>query len=205
MAHQGIPTWYAGVRFRSRLESRWAAFFDLVGWPWLYEPLDLAGYIPDFLLPLGWGGEEKPLLVEVKPAQYVTELPAYASKILSSGWDGEALIVGGAIFEQYESGHDVPGVLLGADGSMGLARMFHCGECGRLSFAVCPGISIDAAGNITHHGLRPRQPCRLCGGTGEVSMGGHCVGSDTSDRLRSAVEAWTRAGNIVQWHGGAGA
>lgn len=45
-----IPTMYAGVQFRSRLEARWAAFFDLVGWKWEYEPFDLEGYIPDFRL-----------------------------------------------------------------------------------------------------------------------------------------------------------
>lgn len=43
-----IPTMYAGVQFRSRLEARWAAFFDIVGLKWDYEPFDLAGWIPDF-------------------------------------------------------------------------------------------------------------------------------------------------------------
>lgn len=45
-----IPTMYAGVQFRSRLEAKWAAFFDLIGWKWEYEPFDLPGYIPDFLI-----------------------------------------------------------------------------------------------------------------------------------------------------------
>lgn len=44
------PTTYADVRFRSRLEARWAAFFDLAGWKWEYEPLDLKGWVPDFVL-----------------------------------------------------------------------------------------------------------------------------------------------------------
>jgi hypothetical protein len=57
---EAIPTTYAGVRFRSRLEARWAAFFDLLGFEWEYEPLDLAGYIPDFVVC-------RRLLVEVKP------------------------------------------------------------------------------------------------------------------------------------------
>jgi hypothetical protein len=47
-----IPTTYAGVRFRSRLEARWAATFDLLGWEWAYEPYDLNGWIPDFVLTL---------------------------------------------------------------------------------------------------------------------------------------------------------
>jgi hypothetical protein len=45
-----IPTIYNGVQFRSRLEAKWAAFFDLLGWHWHYEPLDLDGWIPDFLI-----------------------------------------------------------------------------------------------------------------------------------------------------------
>lgn len=55
-----IETEYRGAIFRSRLEARWAAFFDLVKWPWVYEPLDLNGWIPDFML-------GRDLLVEVKP------------------------------------------------------------------------------------------------------------------------------------------
>lgn len=42
------PTTYAGVNFRSRLEARWAAFFNCMKWPWKYEPLDLESWTPDF-------------------------------------------------------------------------------------------------------------------------------------------------------------
>jgi hypothetical protein len=54
---------------RSRLEARWAAFFDLVGWKWEYEPFDLEGWIPDFKV----SGPKGSLLVEVKPNS--TDLP----------------------------------------------------------------------------------------------------------------------------------
>lgn len=64
MTIHGIPTLYNGARFRSRLEARWAAFFDLVGWKWDYEPFDLPGWIPDFII---HGDRERVLLVEVKP------------------------------------------------------------------------------------------------------------------------------------------
>ena len=60
---KAIPTTYAGVNFRSRLEARWAAFFDLVGWEWDYEPFDLNGWTPDFLLKTSIGH----VLAEVKP------------------------------------------------------------------------------------------------------------------------------------------
>lgn len=61
-----IETRYAGCRFRSRLEARWAVFLDTLGIAWEYEPQGyLVGpkrrpYLPDFWLP----GER--LWVEVK-------------------------------------------------------------------------------------------------------------------------------------------
>jgi hypothetical protein len=49
-----IPTRYAGCRFRSRLEARWAVFFDAMGIEWQYEPqgykVGKRPYLPDFLL-----------------------------------------------------------------------------------------------------------------------------------------------------------
>lgn len=65
----GIETLYNGVRFRSRLEARWAAFFDALCWRWEYEPFDCAGYIPDFLLLI-----ERPIVVDVKPIATGNEL-----------------------------------------------------------------------------------------------------------------------------------
>jgi hypothetical protein len=60
-----IPTLYRGRQYRSRLEARWAAFFDLLGWNAEYEPFDLGKWSPDFMLassPNALGP-----LVEVKP------------------------------------------------------------------------------------------------------------------------------------------
>lgn len=60
---KAYPTTYKGVRFRSRLEATWAAFFDQVGWQWEYEPADLGRWSPDFSLCGAFGQ----ILVEVKP------------------------------------------------------------------------------------------------------------------------------------------
>jgi hypothetical protein len=54
-----IETKYAGCKFRSRLEARWAVFFDSIGIKWQYEPqgFETGGfkYLPDFRLPgIGW-------------------------------------------------------------------------------------------------------------------------------------------------------
>jgi hypothetical protein len=62
-----IETQYKGYRFRSRLEARWAVFFDALGIEWEYEKegfnLGNAGwYLPDFWLPT-YG-----VFVEIKPS-----------------------------------------------------------------------------------------------------------------------------------------
>jgi hypothetical protein len=44
------PTLYKGQTFRSRLEEKWAAFFDILEWEWVYEPFDLGGWSPDFAI-----------------------------------------------------------------------------------------------------------------------------------------------------------
>lgn len=56
-----IPTEYRGRIYRSRLEARWAAFFDRLGLAHEYEPFDLGAWSPDFLL------TDINTLVEVKP------------------------------------------------------------------------------------------------------------------------------------------
>lgn len=50
---KAIQTRYGGCHFRSRLEARWAVFFDALGLKWEYEPegFDLGDgvyYLPDF-------------------------------------------------------------------------------------------------------------------------------------------------------------
>lgn len=61
-----IQTYYKGYHFRSRLEARWAVFFDALGLSWEYEPegydLGPAGYyLPDFWLP------DLKYWIEIKP------------------------------------------------------------------------------------------------------------------------------------------
>ena len=61
---ESIQTIYKERNYRSRLEAKWAAFFDLCGWRYEYEPLDLNGWFPDFAL---YGDKGNRILVEVKP------------------------------------------------------------------------------------------------------------------------------------------
>lgn len=53
MSIQAIQTRYKGYHFRSRLEARWAVFFDALGYKWEYEPEGFVlpsghQYLPDF-------------------------------------------------------------------------------------------------------------------------------------------------------------
>jgi hypothetical protein len=61
-----IETAYRGVIFRSRLEARWALFFDWLKVRWFYEfegfRLPSGNYVPDFWLP-----DVKKTWVEIKP------------------------------------------------------------------------------------------------------------------------------------------
>ncbi len=164
--HRGIPT----TRFRSRIEARWAAFFDLMGWPWEYEPLDLAGYVPDFVLTIGSGPG---LLVEVKGEMTMEELAANRPKIEGSGWAGEAMIVGGRLFE--DDGAAVLGVLFGDSFGMAghdVAIVGVCGACGK---------RLPSARDGSWH-------CRGCGARKP----------DAVD-LAEVRAVWRAAGNAVQW------
>lgn len=170
-----IETTYADTRFRSRLEARWAVFFDLVGWPWLYEPLDLDGYIPDFVLQF-----HRPLLIEVKPAVVCADLTAHTAKIEVSGWRDDALVVGAALWKHAVCCDELQIGLLGEaliDGfGWGPGVLFRCGQCRAIS--------------IYHEERSSR--CRVRG----CHDGDDHLGYIAADLLTSL---WAEAGNVVRW------
>ena len=94
------PTKYKGIQFRSRLEARWAAYFDQRGWLWTYEPFDLIGYSPDFSLSEYEVINDAKVctapnvLVEVKPATKLGQLGPPVARILKAGWKGPWMVVG---------------------------------------------------------------------------------------------------------------
>lgn len=104
---KAIETSYNGYRFRSRLEARWAVFFDAIGVKYEYEPegfeLPSGRYLPDFWVP------EWRTWLEVKPEDGITtQARVFAEELcLGSGYpvlisdgvpkkhlQGEALFVG---------------------------------------------------------------------------------------------------------------
>ena len=67
---KAIETSYKGYLFRSRLEARWAVFFDALGLVWEYEregfELDGLRYLPDFWL------SQVSMWAEVKPVAFTS-------------------------------------------------------------------------------------------------------------------------------------
>lgn len=88
-----IETNYKGYRFRSRLEARWAVFFETLDVRWEYEPQgydlgDLGFYLPDF-----WLSTVK-MFAEVKPEDYTASDHARCHA-LAAATDTSVLILNG--------------------------------------------------------------------------------------------------------------
>lgn len=193
-----IQTEYRGALFRSRLEARWAAFFDLIGWQWTYEPFDGDMYIPDFLI---HGRRE--LLVEVKPDMSGEGLERHAERVtqsLAGHWSKDILILGGSPVCIDASSHaDAtsagPGVLLEYFNNQfdmpewvpSAALWAACAGCGRLavfhpimSFQCRPCSCYDGDRFITY--VAERRP----------SHSDH-------DLLRQIENLWNAAHRVTRW------
>lgn len=66
-------TSYNGINFRSKLEAQWAAFFDLLKWKYSYEPYELNGKVPDFIIQCDAPHyNTQSLIIEVKPDIFIS-------------------------------------------------------------------------------------------------------------------------------------
>lgn len=93
MTIKAIETSYKGYRFRSRLEARWAVFFDAMGIEWQYETegfeLSRCRYLPDFWLP------KAEVFIEVKPGEdYVPPKWIYVAGKVTGSWRDELSLQG---------------------------------------------------------------------------------------------------------------
>lgn len=80
MGISAINTRYKGYNFRSRLEARWAIFFDALELEWEYEKegyrLASCNYLPDFWFPeLNCFAEVKPKVFTIEEYQKCIQLP----------------------------------------------------------------------------------------------------------------------------------
>ena len=100
-----IETKYAGRYFRSRLEARWAIWFDVMNIRWEYENQGFSigddRYLPDFELP------DFNCYVEIKPAHISREDDDRIRRIMKN-WNGSSrdmelwVILGSPAFGQYK-------------------------------------------------------------------------------------------------------
>lgn len=166
------PTVYGGRQYRSRLEAKWAAFFDRLGWQYEYEPIDLGGWSPDFAL-FGLGG---PVYVEVKPISR----PDRDTAQKMSQQPGEHLLLGLAPF--------APGAWLNGRSLgwfvNGAVNKFHAGQEGGPVCIMHSPLGYDFC--CYHHAYSGRLTFYYEGNLCEAD-------AQRIDRL------WSDAANAVQW------
>jgi hypothetical protein len=170
---KAIETKFKGYTFRSRLEARWAAMFELLGWQWDYEPVDFNGWIPDFAI---YG----------KTLVYVEFPQDVADRIGRSGCKDEVLILGQrpeikSEDEIWEEKHFF--------GWLGEHY-----EDDEMEWGLCP------IGYFWPP--EPRQPwigfCSLYGGYDDRITGKY-DGSHPIDAKEKVVELWARAHEATRW------
>jgi hypothetical protein len=151
-------------------------------WQWDYEPVDLAGWIPDFII-----HGVKPIYVEVKPIfQFDPALGAEIEDTLGLRFDGpyqehEGLIVGAVL-------------LRNGPGGPGLGWLWD--KHGR------PSQVFQLPGSL---GGKPRYGLYASGTfSGEYSHAADLISGEyahTGDAIDFPA-FWRAAGNAVQWRGG---
>jgi hypothetical protein len=107
------PVKYRGIKYRTRLEARWAAFFHHLRWDYTYDPLGNGS--PTFLV---HGGEGDPFFVEVTEATTEEEYLARGEALDASR---PVVVVGVTPLPPLLDGPSALGVLRGARGSVTLA------------------------------------------------------------------------------------
>lgn len=197
---RSYPTNFEGTQFRSRLEARWAAFFDLKGWRWEYEPFDLDGYIPDFVILA-----KRPILVEVKPlfwsdascaSKADDKLEACGTcwwcvsrKLTRSGWNkGDIWLVGvSAVLD--ETGYPKAGWHGQPNGAVDVANGAAPFGWGEANWGWC-----DECQTVTVVNDSFRWDCSFCG----TFLGKRFVIHNDVETERTKLD-WRQAGNRTQW------
>ena len=186
---KAIPTAYRGTNYRSRLEARWAAFFDLCEWDAEYEPVDFQGWIPDFALL----GERDVVYVEVKPIVYFC--PNTREKIDRSGCKDEVLLLGMtvAIKDSEAEGHPSCFGWLREMGEMHEGA----GWWMPAAFGRWAGSDSQLKNPGGRYGF-----CSAWGSFGDRITGcydGGCWGGGDMDPELKLQEIWRESGNLTQW------
>lgn len=194
-SRSGIPTVYGATRFRSRLEARYAALFDVLEWPWVYEPIDAEGYIPDFLIQ-----GERPMFVEVGPCITRADYTDKSEKADAAIEDlrQDVLVVGASPLPRFSRGWPFTP-------QAGLLGEFWSHDTHDPDWCLtdCQARTDFGWGNALWTTCRT---CRAVGITHEdfshvVRPCGHHPGGHIDNLEVDMTRRWEWAGNRVQWKG----
>lgn len=200
---KAYPTVYKGMRYRSRLEAKWSAFFDVLGWQFQYEPEDLGSWSPDFQL-ITAGGLH-PVFIEVKPISAFDRPTADRMERAAAGrGQSNVLLVGIAPLlpaSSAETPDDAIGIWesSGADVGWGtfISEPPSACECRFLPVSIAP------TGSSAFDGK-----CDLFGYPHECGwLSGNARAHDRAPpwawrkHTRRLPLMWAEACNAVQWHG----
>lgn len=158
---------------------------NCIGWEdwWDYEPIDLAGYIPDFVITPPSAPQ---FILEVKPALTWEELESHPDlvKIQQSGWKGEVLVVGTQPIWYTDCG-DAIGLLA---------------ERVEDQFAWGPALCMFCE-NMDGGGFRysAMDFCHGTHGYNHRCCGSYDGNSCVLDRSDMPWRAWKAAGNTTRW------
>ena len=142
---KAIQTRYNGHHFRSRLEARWAVFFDAAGIKWVYEPeafeFDGVRYMPDFYLPdvrvtMAWSrGKNIGAYFEVKPTMPNNDYLAILERFSLSTLTNLALSTAGRVTPFfYENDNPVDRT----EHQPACSQFIKCSTCGLVSITLDP-------------------------------------------------------------------
>lgn len=203
------PTIYKNRLFRSRLEARWATMFDKLGWKWEYEPYDIAGWSPDFIIK-----GRTDLLVEVKP---ITEFNEEVAKKMVKAVPEKELLMLGCIFPVQEiQGWPIIGWLREWPWPKTCIGV-ECGECGhnpqkprKINRGECEKIKVGFWGK----GIIGRiPPMKTYGINGDKTCEDYISGKMNKDNLihfygdnlptlfkKELSQFWQQAGNATRFY-----
>jgi hypothetical protein len=123
-----IPTLYDDTQYRSRLEARWAFFFDEIGVSYVYEPhaLGSTSYVPDFFAHnLVFG---KTAIIEIKPKTPNDDYIKYLKSVRKPGLSTFFILVGDPSFYQPN------GIYIYGDNGNYEKKSFSFSKCERCGF-----------------------------------------------------------------------
>lgn len=167
-------TLYNGYKFRSKLEAKWAVFFDLCGIKYDYEPeaficFDGSQYTPDFFLydvSLRSDYTISGVFVEIKPQNFNDYDRKYQERI-SSAVETLIVLVGDPVYStdqterpnfQYSPVWDSAMILMYCENcnkfkfDYGTNSKYHCNKC---DAHMTDGGMYDS--NIKHNALKARK------------------------------------------------